>query len=187
MCAVLGSGVLSRVTDNGSTQEMKQMARSRSLTMDDFHTAWASTCQPHVSGDIEAVALFNPPGAVAGQAAAVAGRSAGGLLGRFAAGKAAARTTAPSSVPVPPVVVGAVTADAVVFFEVEASPDAAQIRLIAPWQSGSRAGLNLEVARKLMSERLTFRFADGTTFELDGMFTPKSKERPYQPFIDTLR
>ena len=163
------------------------MARTRTLTMDDFHTAWASACRPHLSEEIEAVALFNPPGAVAGQAAAVAGRSAGGLLGRFVASKAAARTATPAPVPVPPVVLGVVTASSVCFFEVESAPDASQVRIVGPWQAGSRHGLDVDVNRKMMSERITLRFADGRTIDLDGMFTPKSKERPYQSFVDALR
>jgi len=167
---------------------MMTMARTKAPTMNDFHTSWASACAPHVSEAIEAVALFNPPGAVAGQAAAIAGRSGGGLLGRFAGAKAAAAgTTTSNSTPVPPVVIGVVTATTVQFFEAEVSSDAAQVRIVAPWQAGGRDGLMIEVNRKIMSERITFHFAGHSCFDLDGMFTPKSKERPYQGFIDALR
>ena len=162
------------------------MARTKTLTMDDFHRSWAAACQPHVSEPIEAVALFNPLGAVAGQAAAVAGRSIGGLLGRLASSRVAAAATLAPTLPVPAVVVGVVTATAVHLYEVEPSADAHDLRLVAPWQSCPRRGLHIEVARKVMSERITFTLADGRTFDLDGMFTPRSKERPYQTFVDAL-
>jgi hypothetical protein len=83
--------------------------------------------------------------------------------------------------------VGIVTASAIHFFEAEATPDASQLRIVAPWKSLTRVGLRLDVNRKLMSERLSFTLLSGEILDLDGMFTPKSKERPYQAFIDVFR
>ncbi len=158
-------------------------------TLAEYQAAWNAACAPHVSEPISTIALLNPAGAVAGKAAGIAGRSIGGL-----AGKAVATAVANQSVgaaadrPVPAVLAAAVTATTVHLFEVEpTTPDADQLRIVAPFESWSRAGLQLEVARKMMSERLTFTLADGRRMELDGMFAPRCKERLYQPLIDQLR
>lgn len=160
------------------------MARVKSHPMSEFHASWRGTLAPLVDEPIEAVALFNPPGAVAAQAASIAGRTAGGLVGGFLARTAANVVTAP--VEAPPTIAAAVTASAVHLFAVETSADALELRVGDHWRRIDRAGLRVTVSRKVMSERFTFASADGRNLELDGMFTPRSKERPYQAMLDLL-
>jgi hypothetical protein len=162
------------------------MARITSHPMSEFHASWTATLSPLVDEPIVAVALFNPPGAVAAQAANVAGRSVGGLLGGFLGRKAAGVATAPMAGDVPAIVAAAVTASAVHLFAVETSDDALALRVVGHWLRVDRNGLRVSMSRKVMSERLTFASADGRSLELDGMFTPRSKERPYQQVVDLL-
>lgn len=163
------------------------MARIGTHPMSEFHASWSRTLAPLLDEPIQAVALFNPPGAVAAQAARVAGRSAGGLLGGLLGRTAAAAAAPPAARALPAVVAAAVTATAVDLVAVEASSDALELRVDERWRHRiDRAGLTVTVSRKVMSERFTFTSADGRTLDLDGMFTPRSKERPYQAVLDLL-
>ena len=147
-----------------------------------FREAWMTDLAPQVPEPIRTIALFNPPGAVAASAAGIAGRSAGGLVGGLLARKA----TAPSATALPAVLAGVLTDTALYLFEVEPSADQTHLEVLRHFDSWARAGLRLDVARKVMSERLTFSLADGRQVELDGMFVGRVKERPYQQLIDLV-
>ncbi len=157
-------------------------------TLAAYQAAWIAVCAPHVPEPVSTVALFNPPGAMAAQGAAVAGRSLGGLVGRTLAKKAAEMSVAQPDRPLPDVLAGALTASALHLFEVEiASADGDELRIFGLFETWDRRGLRLGVERKVMSERLTFTWADGTSHQLDGMFVGRQKERLYQPLIDELQ
>lgn len=151
-----------------------------------FHEAWMHDLAPHVPEPITTIALFNPPGAVASVAAGVAGRSAVGLVGGLLARKAA-QAKGPDAADVPAVLAGALTDTALYLFEVEPSADHTQLQVLRAYDVWPRAGIRLEVARKVMSERLTFTLTDGRQVELDGMFVGRVKDRPYQQLVDALR
>lgn len=151
-------------------------------SIDAFHEAWMTDLEPHVPEPIRTVALFNPPGAVASSAAGIAGRSTGGLIGGLLARKA----TAPSGPAIPAVLAGALTDTALYLFEVEPSADHAHLEVLRHFDSWAREGLRLDVARKVMSERLTFSLADGRQIDLDGMFVGRVKDRPYQQLVDLV-
>jgi hypothetical protein len=155
----------------------------------EYQAAWGTACAPHVPEPVLTVALLNPAGAVAGKAASVAGGSIGGLTGRAIASTIANhQVSAANDRPIPPVLAAVVTASAVHLLEVEpVSDDADQLRVVAPFETWAREGLQLEVTRKFMSERLSFTLPGGRRVELDGMFAPRCKERLYQPLIDHLR
>ena len=155
----------------------------------EYQAAWSATCASYVPEPILTVALLNPAGAVATVAAAAAGSTLGGMTGRVIASKLAeSQVSGAADRPIPPVLAAVLTASAVHLLEVEAvSPDADQLKVIAPFETWAREGLSLEVTRKFMSERLAFSLPDGRRIELDGMFAPRCKERLYQPLIDGLK
>lgn len=152
-------------------------------TVDAFHETWTADLAPHVPEPIRTVALFNPPGAVASTAAGIAGRSAGGLVGGLLARKA----TRPTGPELPAVLAGALTDTALYLFEVEPTADHTHLHVLRSHDTWARAGLRLDVARKVMSERLTFSLLDGRQVDLDGMFVGRVKDRPYQPLVDLVR
>ncbi|MEV7396219.1 hypothetical protein [Aeromicrobium sp. NPDC092404] len=158
-------------------------------TTAEYQAAWSAACAPHVPEQVITVALLNPAGAVAGKAASVAGGTVGGLTGRAIASTVANhQIRSANDRPIPPVLAAVLTASAVHLLEVElVSPDADQLRVVAPFETWARDGLGLTVSRKLMSERLSFDLPGGRRVELDGMFAPRCKERLYQPLIDQLR
>lgn len=161
------------------------MGKNKFKTVADFHQAWTADLAPHVPEPIVAVALFNPPGAVAASGAAVLGRSMGGLLGK----KLAQHVTAPqgSVRELPAVLAGALTATGLFLLEVEPTADHTHLHVVGGFAAWNRSGLRVEVARKVMSERLTFTLADGRQVELDGMFVGRCKDRPYQQLVDLVR
>ena len=162
------------------------MAKKPIPTLEQYQAAWIGALAPHVPEPVSTVALVNPPGAVAASAAAVGGRSLGGLLGGVLGKRAAERSTGGAG-DVPAIVAVALTSTALYLFEVDISPDGDQLTVLRLWDTWSRRGLQLDVARKVMSERLTFDLADGRQIDLDGMFVGRQKERLYQPLIDQLK
>ena len=158
-------------------------------TLAEYQSGWIAACASVVPEPISTVALVNPPGAVAGLAAGIAGRSLGGLVGKAIATTVAANHVGPPAMerPLPAVLAVALTASSVHLIEVEPTgPDADDLRLIGVFDVWDRQGLRLDVSRKVMSERLGFTLADGRRIELDGMFGARSKERLYQPLVDQL-
>ena len=151
-------------------------------TIEAFQEAWTVDLAPYVPEPIRTIALFNPPGAVASSAANVAGRSAGGLMGGFLARKA----TSPRGPELPAVLAGVLTDTALYLFEVEPSADHTHLEVLRSFDSWARAGLRLDVARKIMSERLSFALADGRQVDLDGIFVGRVRERPYQQLVDLV-
>ena len=152
-------------------------------TIEAFHDAWTTDVAPHVPEPIRTIALFNPPGATATAAAGIAGRSAGGLVGGLLARKVAGG----GSSELPAVLAGVLTDTALYIFEVEPSADHTHLQVLRSYDTWARAGLRVDVARKVMSERLTFTLADGREIALDGMFVGRVRERPYQQLVDLVR
>ena len=155
----------------------------------EYQAAWREACAPHVPEPVVTVALLNPAGSVAVLAAKAGGSTIAGLTGRVVASTIVAHHVGGAADrPVPPVLAAVLTARSLHLLEVEPTdPDADRLRVVGPFETWSRDGLHLEVARKVMSERLTFTLPGGRRMELDGMFAPRCRERLYQPLIDQLR